>query len=79
MGEDRLDLKQCERIAQALVPTSAERDVREGLLVLELRRPVAVRAKPGRVLEDRVDAAFPDEDLTEVSKIGDLAELVRRA
>lgn len=28
-------------------------------------------------VEERVDATFPDEELTEVSKIGDLANLIR--
>ena len=28
-------------------------------------------------LEERVDATFPDEELTQVSKIGDLASLIR--
>lgn len=28
-------------------------------------------------LEERVDKTFPDEELTQVSKIGDLANLVR--
>ena len=28
-------------------------------------------------LEDQVEATFPDEDLTEVSTLGDLAKLIR--